>query len=159
MIDVKYTIASMISVCILTKNSSATLEKTLASLSLFAEVVILDNGSTDDTLKIARTFPHVTIYEERFHGFGPLRNLAAKKASHDWILALDSDEVLSAALQKEIKGLSLERGRIYSLSRHNFYQDKRIKGCGWDRDRVLRLYLRGDTQYSDAPVHEAIEKK
>ncbi len=155
----KYTIAAMISVCILTKNSSATLKETLASLSSFTEVVILDNGSTDDTLEIARKFPHVVIYEEPFLGFGPLRNLAAKKASYDWILALDSDEILSPALQKEIKGLSLERGQIYSLSRHNFYQGKQIKGCGWDRDRVIRLYHRGDTEYSDVPVHEAVKKK
>ncbi len=156
---VKYAITTMMSVCILTKNSSATLKETLASVSFFDEVVILDNGSTDNTLEIARTFTNVKIYEEPFVGFGRLRNLAAEKASHDWILALDSDEVLSPTLQQELQRLNKQRGEIYALSRHNFYHGKRIKGCGWDRDRVIRLYHRSDTKYSEAPVHEAVEKK
>lgn len=159
MIAVKYTIATMISVCILTKNSSATLRETLASVSSFDEVVILDNGSRDHTLEIARTFANVKIYEEPFVGFGRLRNLAAEKASHDWILALDSDEELSPALQKEIRELNLQRRQVYALSRHNFYQSKRIRGCGWDSDRVIRLYHRGDTEYNEAPVHEAVKQK
>ena len=149
----------MISVCILTKNSSATLAKTLGSLSSFPEVLVLDNGSQDSTLEVARSFPNVKIHETPFLGFGPLRNLAAEKASHDWILALDSDEELSFALQKELKELILERGSIYSLCRHNFYNGKKIAGCGWDKDRVVRLYHRRDTRYAQAFVHEAVEEK
>ena len=56
----------MISVCILTKNSGKTLQQTLESTRFFAEVVILDNGSTDDTLAIAAAFPNVQIYQEPF---------------------------------------------------------------------------------------------
>lgn len=129
------------------------------SVSSFAEVVILDNGSTDDTLEIAKTFPNVKIYEEPFIGFGRLRNRSAKKASYDWILALDSDEALSPALQKELSETHLQRGTVYSFLRHNFYHGKRITGCGWDKDRVIRLYHRSDTEYNEAFVHEAIESK
>lgn len=150
---------SLISICLLTKNSSATLEKTLASVRLFPEVVLLDNGSTDDTLKIAKKFPNVVIYEEPFTGFGRLRNSAAEKASHDWILTLDSDEELSPSLQKELSETRLEKGSVYSFLRHNFYCGKKIQGCGWDRDRVVRLYHRGDTKYKEAFVHEAVEEK
>lgn len=148
-----------ISVCILTKNSSATLQKTLESVRDFSEIVILDNGSTDNTLAIAKAFANVSIYHSPFMGFGPLRNLAAKKAKNDWILALDSDEIVSDELARELLYLPLQRGQIYSLNRHNFYQGKRIKGCGWDRDCPFRLYHREDTEYNDAPVHEALLSK
>lgn len=146
----------MISVCILTKNSGKTLHQTLESTRLFPEVIVLDNGSTDDTLAIAAIFPNVRVYQESFIGFGPLRNLAASKASHPWIFALDSDEIISAALLNELQALSLERGFVYSLPRHNFYAGKHITGCGWGKDLVVRLYHREDTSYNTAPVHEAV---
>jgi glycosyltransferase involved in cell wall biosynthesis len=146
----------MISVCILTKNSSATLEKTLKSVCSFSEVLILDNGSTDDTLLIAASFANVQIRHSPFIGFGNLRNQAAKFAKYDWILALDSDEELSFSLLEEFKNLSLQNDYVYSISRHNFYNGKRIRGCGWDPDRVVRLYNRQQTQYDEADVHEAV---
>ncbi|MCC6127942.1 MAG: glycosyltransferase family 2 protein [Chlamydiae bacterium] len=146
----------MISVCIVTKNSSASLKETLLALQDFSEVVILDNGSSDDTIEIAKAFPNVRVYTSPFIGFGPLRNLAASLAKQDWILALDSDEVMPEKLIQEILSLPLERGSAYSLERSNFYAGKQIKGCGWDRDRVVRLYHRQDTQYDDAAVHEAV---
>lgn len=145
-----------ISVCILTKNCEATLPSTLASLSLFPEVVLLDNGSTEDTLKLAKGFPNVKIFESPFLGFGPLRNRAAQLASNDWILALDSDEILSPSLIEELLSIPLDSQKVYSIPRHNFYNGKRIRGCGWDPERVLRLYHRQRTSYSDAPVHESL---
>src|SRR5579872_2385874 len=80
----------MISVCMLTKNAEATLAPTLDSLKGFAEVVVLDNGSSDQTLEIAKKYPNVRIEHSPFIGFGPLRNLAARFAKNDWILAIDS---------------------------------------------------------------------
>lgn len=156
MMEPKCTTSIMISVCILTKNSSISLKETLTALKNFSEVVILDNGSTDATLDIARAFLNVKIYHSPFIGFGPLRNLAASFATHDWILALDSDEVPTEALIHEISSLPLKRGAVYSLERANFYAGKQIKGCGWDHDRVVRLYHRQDTKYNDAAVHEAV---
>ncbi|MBU6447121.1 MAG: glycosyltransferase family 2 protein, partial [Verrucomicrobia bacterium] len=97
----------MISVCILTKNASATLRETLESVRIFDEVIVLDNGSTDDTLQIAEGFPNVKVHTFPFIGFGPLRNEAAQFAKNDWILVLDSDEVLSPELMAELKGLQL----------------------------------------------------
>lgn len=144
----------MISVCILTKNSAASLSKTLDSVRPFAEVVLLDNGSTDNTLAIASAYPNVKIHQAPFIGFGPLRNKAAALASHDWILALDSDEIVSPALATEI--FSLKLAGAYLIPRHNFYNGKRIRGCGWDPEAVVRLYDRRQTRYSEAPVHEAL---
>lgn len=150
----------MISLCILTKNAATTLRETLDSTRDFSEVVLLDNGSTDETLELAQTYPNVRIHHHPFIGFGPLRNEAAKKASSDWILALDSDEVISPSLQQEILSLSLQDPtQVYAIQRHNHYNGKHIRGCGWDNDWVNRLYNRNFTSYSDAPVHESVVLK
>lgn len=146
----------MISVCILTRNAAATLKSTLDSVRVFPEVILLDNGSTDETLSIAAKFPNVRIHQAPFIGFGPLRNEAASLASNDWILCLDSDEILSPPLLKEIAQLSLDRKYAYVFPRHNFYNGKRIRGCGWDPESVARLYHRGAARFSEAQVHEAL---
>ena len=81
----------MISVCILTKNAASTLQKTLDSTLAFPEVLVLDNGSTDETFVISQKYPNVKIFKSPFLGFGPLRNKAALLAQNEWIFALDSD--------------------------------------------------------------------
>lgn len=147
----------MISVCVLTKNCAATLAKTLDSVRSFPEVVLLDNGSTDQTLDIARKYPNVQIHSTSFKGFGPLRNEAAGLAANDWILQLDSDEVLSPPLIDAIKQLALTTPFAYRIPRHNFYNGKRIRGCGWGGDSVVRLYNRKACQYTTAAVHESLQ--
>lgn len=146
----------MISVCILTKNAAPTLRATLDSVRTFPEVLLLDNGSTDETCEIAKTYPNVRICHSPFIGFGPLRNKAAELASHDWILSLDSDEILSPALLAEIDRLELQAQTAYVFPRHNFYNGKRIRGCGWDPEFVARLYHRKENRYADVPVHESL---
>lgn len=146
----------MISVCILTKNAASTLRATLESVRRFPEVLLLDTGSTDQTLTIGRCFPNVKIIETPFIGFGPLRNRAATLASHDWIFALDSDEILSPALLEEIFALCLDPTCAYSISRHNFFNGKWIKSCGWYPEQILRLYNRTTGCFSNSQVHEAI---
>lgn len=148
----------MITVCILAKNSASTIGATLASIVDFPEVLVLDNGSTDETVAIAASYPNVKVMNQPFIGFGALRNKAASYASNDWILALDTDEILSPKLIDEIKQLRLESKTAYSMPRHNYYNGKHIKGCGWYPDRVIRLYNRTSTRYSDAEVHESVKR-
>ncbi len=145
-----------ISVCMLTKNSGRTLHATLASLSFADEVLILDTGSTDDTLTIAKSFSNTKIHSTPFTGFGELRNRAALLAKNDWILALDSDEEVSASLSQEIQSLELDPDSVYEIDFKNFYNKKRIRGCGWDPESHIRLYNRNAARFSDAPVHEGI---
>ena len=150
----------MITVTILTKNSARTLLATLESLKEFPEVLIFDTGSTDKTLEIARRFPNVKIIETTFKGFGPSHNEASSLAAYDWILSLDSDEVLSKELASEILKLSLNSAYLYRLNRENYFNGKHIKCCsGWYPDRIIRLYNRKKTSFSSAAVHEKIEEK
>lgn len=147
----------MLSVTILTKNCQETLRATLESLLSFAEVLLLDTGSTDDTLKIAAEFPNVRVESSPFLGFGPSHNLATSLAKYDWIFSVDSDEVVSPALAEEILRLSLNPQWVYTIQRHNFFNGRWIRWCsGWHPDWVPRIYHRGSTQFSDALVHERI---
>lgn len=149
----------MISVTILTKNSEKYIREVLEALKTFQEVIVLDTGSKDHTIEIAKSFPNVVLHERAFTGFGHCHNLASSLATNDWILSVDSDEIVSNELLHEIHSLTLNPQAIYSISRHNYYRGKFIKGCGWYPDRVLRIYNRKVTQFSDALVHESIMKK
>ncbi|NGX37090.1 MAG: hypothetical protein K1000chlam2_00240 [Chlamydiae bacterium] len=150
----------MITATILTKNSEKTLKATLDSLTRFPEVIVLDSGSTDDTLKIATQYPNVTIHTSPFLGFGPMHNYATKLSSHDWILSIDSDEILTPELIDEILSLTLDPENLYKIDRHNFYNGKRIKWCGgWHPDFVSRLYHRKKTRFSEDLVHEKVVEK
>jgi glycosyltransferase involved in cell wall biosynthesis len=146
----------MISITILTKNSEKHLEKVLEALRSFGEVLIYDTGSTDRTLDIASGYPNVTIVQGVFDGFGNAHNKASSMARNDWILSIDSDEVLTSELKEEIAGLKLDPLSVYSFPRKNFYNGKWIKWCGWHPDRVVRLYNKRRTSFTDCDVHERV---
>ncbi|OIP46864.1 MAG: glycosyltransferase family 2 protein [Deltaproteobacteria bacterium CG_4_10_14_3_um_filter_60_8] len=145
-----------ISVILLTLNSSATLRPCLDSLRAFAEVVALDNGSTDDTLAILAAYDNVKVYQHPFIGFGALRNLAIGHATYDWILGVDSDEMVSSELCQEIASLALDPQVVYAVPRLNHYQNQPLRGWGWRPDRVIRLFCRRTTGYQDEQVHESV---
>ncbi|NGX61995.1 MAG: hypothetical protein K940chlam9_01488 [Chlamydiae bacterium] len=146
-----------IAVTILVKNGERKLREVLSSLANFKEVLLYDTGSTDQTLEIGKSFSNVTIVERLFTGFGPDHNKAASLAKHDWILSLDSDEVLSVALAEEILSLSLDPTCVYSLPFENYYRGKKIRYCGWYPERHVRLYNKKTTQFDNAYLHERIQ--
>jgi glycosyltransferase involved in cell wall biosynthesis len=146
----------MISVTVLTKNSARHLFKVLDSVRSFDEVVILDSGSSDDTLAIASQFPNVKVHTAQFKGFGALHNEAAALARNDWIFSLDSDEVMTPELVREVTSLSLDPDSVYSVAMHNYYNGKWIRWCGWYPDRHIRLFHRGKTRFTEDEVHERI---
>jgi len=145
-----------ISATIITKNSARTIEKTLNSLSFIDEIIILDNGSTDDTLKIASSFHNVKIHIAEFIGFGPLHNLAIEKAHHDWILSIDSDEVITNELKQALEKQHLDSDCVYSFAFQNILFGKKVRHSGWYSDRHIRLFHRNKTKFSDDFVHEKI---
>ncbi len=148
-----------ISITILTKNSERYIAECLKALGEFDEILILDNGSVDHTMDIAKDFTNVRIFEHDFIGFGPLKNLAVEKAKNDWILSVDSDEILSSQLVNEILYKPLENNIVYSMKRSNFYNGKLVNCCGWGNDWVNRLFNRLVTRFNNNQVHESIEIK
>lgn len=146
----------MISVTILTRNSQKYLRSLLDSLENFSEVLIYDTGSTDDTLAIAKDYANVRVEIGKFEGFGVTHNQASSLAKYDWILSMDSDEIVSEAMARAISVLKLDPQKVYSFQRHNFYNGKWIKWCGWYPDYQIRLYNRTKTRFTNATVHEAV---
>lgn len=122
------------------------------------EIIVIDSGSQDDTVAIARQHG-ATVYSESWQGYGANKNIGAQYASHEWILSIDSDEWLDHALRREIKNLVPQRGTLYRINRKNHYLGQVIHHGGWSPDWVDRLYHRSDASWDAKPVHEKLDHK
>lgn len=147
---------NLISVVMIVKNGAETIQSVLESLRDFHDVVIYDNGSTDETLNIVRTFTNVNLVEGTFEGFGPTKNKATSYAQNEWILSLDADEVVSSDMLENIKNLELSEENIYQIRRFNYYKKRRINHCGWGEERIVRFYNKNYSSFNDKMVHEKI---
>lgn len=148
-----------ISITIITKNSKATLKECLLSVKDFDEIIMLDNGSTDGTLELAKEMQkelNLKIKTSEFIGFGALKNLAATYARNEWIFSLDSDEILEKTALDSINNAKLQNNIIFYLDRKNLYNGEWIKACGWHPDYVYRIYNKNFTKFKDNLVHESL---
>ncbi len=147
---------SHLSVVYITLNAARLLRESLESVrTLTDDLVIVDAGSTDETLNIAESFG-ARIFRRPWPGFGLQKQFAVEQARHDWVLILDADEVLVTdsipLLKQALSTPALPAGFI--LPRHNYLHGKRIHFGDWSRDRVLRLVDRRRGQFSPDQVHE-----
>lgn len=148
---------SKITPVIIVKNGEKHLKDTLLSLKEFENVIVYDNGSTDNTLNIARSYSNVTVIEAPFYGFGPTKNLAASYANTDWILSLDADESISPSLLYSLKKWPTDdQKKVGSVLRKNYFCGKNIKTNGWGNDWLVRLYNKKEHSFSESLVHESI---
>ncbi|RBQ31270.1 glycosyl transferase [Arcobacter sp. FW59] len=145
-----------ISVVVLAKNNEKTIEKTLKSLIEFDDVVVYDNGSTDKTMEIAKRFSNVNLVQGEFKGFGWTKNRAVSFAKNDWILILDSDEVIDKILLNTLKTQTLNPNLVYKLNFNAYYKNIQIKHCGWSGQKIKRLFNKTMTRINDNMVHEDI---
>lgn len=146
-----------ISAAIATKDAAATITDTLESLREFPEVLIYDNGSTDETLDIVRSFDNTRITTGEFYGFGPTFNKAADLATHDWVFTIDADESISPELLASIKNVDLSNvEQAYAVHRQNYFMGKRIRYSGWGSDWLTRLYHREHFRHNDERAHPKI---
>ncbi len=144
-----------ISVVIIAKDAEATIRECLKSLANFKEVILYLNNTTDATEKIAKEFGNVKVVNGEFLGFGETKNKAASYSSNEWILSLDSDEVLTKEFVKHLSVLELKEDTVYSIVRRNHYKDIEIKHC-WGDDTIPRLYNKKVTSFNNKKVHEKI---
>jgi len=140
-----------LSVTIATKNEEKNIETCLRSVSWADEIVIVDDYSSDRTVEIAKQFTDKIFLRESGIDFHLNKNYAIEKASGQWILSLDADEVVTHALKQEIlAGIEKENILGYILNRKNLFLGKWIRSCGWYPDRILRLFRKGATNW---PLH------
>ena len=147
-----------LSVVIVTKNEEANLARTLASVAWAEERIVMDSGSTDRTLEIARQYG-ATILQEPWKGYAGQKNSAIAKASCDWVLSLDADEEVSPELADSMREATRSANSHpsgYFISRRNFFLGRWIRHGGFYPDRKLRLFRRGQGKFVDRAVHETM---
>lgn len=145
-----------LTVTIIAKNEATHIAAALTSVAWADERIVIDSGSTDDTVAIAR--PLATRVEVReWPGYGAQKNAAAALASHDWVLSLDADERVSPALAAEIQRvLDNPTAAAYRMPRVTHYLGQWIRSTDWYPDSALRLYDRRRASWGDELVHESL---
>ena len=152
----RYSLASL-SVIVITLNEAHNIESCLRSVAFADQVVVLDSGSTDDTLRIASAMGAEVSSSHEWRGFGVQKNLALAQARCEWVLSLDADEQLSPALQAEIQAtLAAPVCDVYSFARLSSYCGQNMYYSGWYPDRVVRLFRRNFAHFSNDLVHERV---
>ena len=148
-----------LSVVIITKDEEANLARTLASVAWAEERIVVDSGSTDDTLEVARQHG-AKIFQERWKGYAEQKNWAIAKASSEWVLSLDADEEVSPELAANIRKATTRTGSDvagYFLARRNLFLGRWIRHGGFYPDRKLRLFRRGQGKFTQRAVHETMQ--
>lgn len=148
--------AATVSAVLIVKNEAANLSACLATLEWVDEIVVLDSGSTDDTLDIAAAHRAKVFTNSDWRGFGVQRQRAQQHATCDWILMIDADERVSPELRDNIRRCIAKGPAIGLLNRLSWCFGRFIRHGGWYPDRVARLYPRGMAEYNDALVHEKL---
>ncbi len=147
-----------ISCVIITLNEEANLKRSLTSLRGIAnEIIIVDSGSTDGTLKIAKSFGAKILHRE-FDGYGSQKKWAVEQAKYDWILSLDADEELTPKLVSEIKKFMDNPTSLsgMKLPRVTYFMGKTINFLG-KPELIVRLFRKDKGGFNTKPVHESIE--
>ena len=148
-----------LSVTVITFNESRNIQACLASVSFADQRVVLDSGSTDSTLELARSEGAEVAQLADWPGFGPQKNRALDLAQGDWVLSLDADERVSPELRAEIEDqirLHTHESVAFEIPRLTQFCGVWIRHCGWTPDHVLRLFRRGQARFSDDLVHESL---
>ncbi len=175
-----------LSVVIITLNEEANLGRTLASVKPLvadgkSEIVVVDSGSTDHTVEIAKSFG-AKVFVEQWKGYSAQKNSAIDKATGAWILSLDADEELDPQLQQALHDLLETLDRLSALDnkadarslttsdigpgadfsglwipRKNEFLGRWIRHGGYWPDPKLRLFRRGKGKFESRAVHEDVQ--
>jgi glycosyltransferase involved in cell wall biosynthesis len=147
-----------ISAALITRDAGAGLDRCLASLDFVDEIVVLDQGSSDETLEICARHGAKVHQQSEWLGFGPMKNAAVALCNHRWILSIDADEVVSPELKQAILDLPDEPPHpAYAINRLTNFLGRWIRHCGWYPDWVVRLFDRERARFNDRAVHESVE--
>jgi glycosyltransferase involved in cell wall biosynthesis len=148
-----------LSVAIVAMNEAGNLARTLESVKWADEIILIDSGSTDDTLQIAESYG-ATVYVEGWKGYGGQVNAALDKCTSPWILNLDADEELSPELVLEIRTLlqSEPEKAAYTVPRLNLIFGRWMRHGGLYPDRKLRLFRSGVARLAEDTEPHATPK-
>lgn len=146
-----------LSVVVITRNEETNLRRCLESVKFADQIVVVDSGSTDATVGIAKSF-NAEVHEIVWTGFGNAKQFALSKATSEWVLSIDADEEVSVDLTAEIKRIITQDDSVaaYEMPRLTNFLGKWIYHSGWYPDRVLRLFRRTSGRFTPDIVHERV---
>jgi hypothetical protein len=147
-----------LSLVVITRDAAAELAACLASAPFAAEKVVVDSGSADHTVDVARA-AGARVLVEPFRGFGAQKQFAVDAARHDWVLCIDADERVTPALEASIRAAfaaGAPAAAAYAIARRNRFLGRWLDHGEGYPDRVVRLFDRRRARWSDDPVHERV---
>lgn len=146
-----------ISATIITRNEAANIARAIRSLDCADEILVVDSGSTDETVKIAAELGARTITHP-WEGFAAQKSFAVREARHDWILSLDADEELNEEARAAIRDWKQSTPTVgaYRFARRAQYLGRWILHSGWYPDWKIRLFHRNKARWAGEYVHESV---
>lgn len=151
--------ADNVSVVIIAQNEGRIISRCLESAAWAAEIIVVDGGSTDDTVKTALAYG-AKVFQHKFEGYVEQKNFAISKASNEWVLSVDADEIIEKPLSEEILSAVKNAGAFdgYYIPRKNFYYTNRfLRFGGLYPDRQLRLFRKGKGIFEGGRIHEGLK--
>jgi len=146
-----------VSIVILTKNEAEIIADCItAAMMVSDDIIIMDNGSTDETLSIAHAH-NCRVYQNNWGNYGANKNKGVELARHDWILSIDADEIPDMELILALYDLKLDdAATVYDIQYRSYFGGKRIRFGHWGRDHHIRLFNRKLVKWSEPKVHETL---
>ncbi|HXH48927.1 MAG TPA: glycosyltransferase family 2 protein [Terriglobia bacterium] len=146
-----------ISATIITRNEATNIARAIRSLDCADEILVVDSGSTDETVKIAAELGARTVTHP-WEGFAAQKNFAVREASHDWVLSLDADEEFDEEARAAIREWKHSKPGVgaYRFARRAQYLGRWILHSGWYPDWKIRLFHRGRARWAGDYVHESV---
>ncbi|MBN1232455.1 MAG: glycosyltransferase, partial [Candidatus Coatesbacteria bacterium] len=146
-----------VSVFMIIKNEEENLQECLENLLWAAELIIVDTGSSDKSIEIAKKFTD-KVFIEKWEGFGKTKNKALLHTNLDWVFSIDADERVTNDLKKEIE-IAIKNERIdgYYIKRLPYFLGKPVFHGGWYPGWVLRLFKKKKGRFSNKNIHEKIQ--
>lgn len=150
--------SARLSVILIARDEEAAIGEALDSVRWADEIVVVDSGSRDRTVEIARGRGAQVTVRDDWPGFGPQKNRALDLATGDWVLSIDADERVGTDLAAEIRAAiaSPDARDAYDMPRLSRYCGRYMRHGGWWPDRVTRLFRRGKARFSNDLVHERL---
>ena len=150
-----------ISSIIIAKNEQSNIRRCLESqIGVIDDVVLLiDSSTTDDTFKIASSYPGIYCEIVDWKGFADMKTYALSKTKNQWVFWIDADEEITNELKIELESFkeSLPKYKGYKVARRAFFLGKWIKHSGWYPSMVTRLFNKYFAQFNIKSVHEGLE--
>ncbi len=143
----------MISVIIATKNEGQNIGACLASVAWADEIIVIDSGSSDDTVKLALE-AGARVIETDWPGYGPQQNRAIAAASGEWVYSLDADERVTPELAAEIlEAIRVDQYKVFDVPRRSLFVTRFMGHSGWWPDRTRRLFRKGSASFTSHEIH------